>query len=791
MINIRYLLHRGGLLIVRQELHSGSLVQAQSVTQPKHVLKTTIYQLELNSLPSHSIVKSFMLDAKKTKLYRTPDKSKKSQGKEIKFFTPEEDQKLLDHVREHGISRKYLKDVAKSLDRSYSSVKHRCSKLMSINKYETNSDRKGWNYAEDEKLVNSVLQQNRLEPSNISLLMDIKESEFKNISPDLERSSSSLYMRWRRDIVPCLEPHLEDLSSSKNLMKDILKLIEVIHERSITVKGYTEEDKKFIIKQVELKGDIPETWVFIAKKLGKKVPGNVKDFYHNYILQAPKVKGSYTTEEDEVILNHVKANGRTKKSFSDLAKKLGRGSFSSVKSRHDRLVLKSEFEVNTKRKTWALDEDKSLIDHVYNIKEIKEGDASSIENVKQSSFNTIAADLKRSSSSCYSRWMQHIVPVLKTYLKKLPLTNDWKKDVLSHIVENNIKDKKKMDIAQVLKEIAPGQTSISLLLYLDRLKKERVDGVEKQSKLPLCDLASKVLKEQSPSNSLFNDNHKGEQKRLEWCQDVILYYETFKVLDKNKSKVIKQHHDSDTSSAPNVKGLFTPEEDEMILRHVNENGTASNSFKDLAHELGRCSPRSVKNRYKKLIAANEFEINSKLKVWELDEDKSLINHIFNIKEIQTNDAPSFENVKESELITVAKELKRSYSSCYRRWTLHIVPTLKTHLKKLPMTNDWKKDVLLHIVKNNVQHKKEIDIHQVEKEIAPGQTKSSLLRYLEDLKSERVGGVLKKSKLSLCDLAFKKLRDQPPVDPLFNENHKGEQKRLEWCQDIISHYKTLI
>ena len=528
MVYIKYLLHRGGLLIVRQQLRSGSLVPAQSVNQLKHVLKTTIFPTVQNFLPSCLIIKSFVFDAKKNNLDKTPDKSKKSPRKEVRFFTPEEDQKLLDHVREHGISRKYLKDIAKNLDRSYNSVKHRCSKLMSINKNEANSVRKSWNYDEDKKLVDSVLKQLKMDSRDISRLIDIKESEFRTIGPDLERSSSSLYMRWRRDIVPCLKPHLEELKSSKILIKDILKLIEPVHEKTILVKGYTEEDRKFIIKQVELKGDFPETWVFIAKELGKKVPENVKLFYYNYILQTPKVKGPYTPEEDKIISRHVKANGRTKQSFSDLAKELGRGSFSSVKSRHDRLVKSNEFEVNAKRKAWELDEDKSLIFHLYKIDKIKLGDASLHDNVKQSDFDTIATELKRSSSSCYIRWMQHIAPALKTYLQKLPLTNEWKKEVLSYIVENNIKDKKKIDIDQMLKEIAPGQTSISLLLYLDRLKNKRVDGAEKQSTLLLCELASKVLKEQSPSNHLFNINHKGEQKRLEWCQDVISYYKTLK-----------------------------------------------------------------------------------------------------------------------------------------------------------------------------------------------------------------------------------------------------------------------
>merc|ERR1712154_675388 len=123
-------------------------------------------------------------------------------------------------------------------------------------------------------------------------------------------------------------------------------------------------------------------------------------------------------------------------------------------------------------------------------------DASSLEKVKPSEFINIATELKRSSSSCYARWMNTIVPALKTHIKKLPMTNEWKIDILKHIVKNNIKHKKEMDIDMILKEIAPGQTSTSLLMYLNVLKRETIDGKLKASKRPLCDLASKRLREQ-------------------------------------------------------------------------------------------------------------------------------------------------------------------------------------------------------------------------------------------------------------------------------------------------------
>merc|ERR1719351_546891 len=112
--------------------------------------------------------------------------------------------------------------------------------------------------------------------------------------------------------------------------------------------------------------------------------------------------------------------------------------------------------------------------------------------------------------------MTQIVPTLKTCIRKLPMTQDWKKDLLHHIVKNKVKTKKELDIEFILKEISPAQTSLSLIAYIDDLKRETMDGIKKQSKLPLCELASKRLIKKSPNNPIFNEDLKNEQTRQEW-----------------------------------------------------------------------------------------------------------------------------------------------------------------------------------------------------------------------------------------------------------------------------------
>ena len=141
--------------------------------------------------------------------------------------------------------------------------------------------------------------------------------------------------------------------------------------------------------------------------------------------------------------------------------------------------------------------------------------------MKISEFKAIAIKLRRSSKSCYEHWMTFIVPVLKVHIKKFPINNYWKKDVLSYILDNKIKHKNEEDIDRMLMEITPGQTSKSLLNYLNELKKTKHSGKNGQSKLSLRDLASKRLMEQRQDDPVFNKNHNGEQKRLNWRQDLI------------------------------------------------------------------------------------------------------------------------------------------------------------------------------------------------------------------------------------------------------------------------------
>jgi len=439
-------------------------------------------------------------------------------------YSKEEDEKLLEHINKHGKDSNSLESFAKEFGRSFYSIRSRIWRLESANEYETNNEPRAWEFEEDEKLLNYIFKLKSIKSANIASIKDATRKDFEEIAKEFKRSTNSVYYHWIEFVIPCLKPHMKQLASSTNLKKDVLTLIEEGHVKTTTLKGYSEADDKYIIQQVKKYGYERETFVKIAKKLGKKNPYNVKRYYDYHLSQTTKVKGPFSQEEDEKILNYIKVHGKSNKSFQDITNELGRGSPSSVQKRHDKLVSENEFEINAIRKNWELDEDQKLIDHIIKLKNIKEDSCDQLEQVKQNDFIDIGKELKRSSSSCYTRWMIQIVPTLKSCILKLPMTPDWKKDLLHHIVKNKVKNKKELDIQFILKEVAPAQTSTSLIAYLDNLKRERIDGVLKQSKLPLCELTSKRLIEKSPINPIFNEDHNGEQKRQEWGKIIFAYY---------------------------------------------------------------------------------------------------------------------------------------------------------------------------------------------------------------------------------------------------------------------------
>ena len=226
-------------------------------------------------------------------------------NKSGQHYSKEEDEKLLEHVNKHGKSSSSLKAISNDIGRSLKSISYRIQKIESSNEYDTNNEPRAWEFEEDKKLVNYIFKLKSIKSANITSLKDTSQKDFEEISKEFKRSTQSVYLHWLQFVIPCLKPHMKQLASSTNLKKDVLKLIEEGHVKTTTLKGYSEADDKYIIQQVKKYGYEQKTFVEIAKKLGKKYPHHVKLHYDNHLSKTPKVKGPFSPEEDEKIVDYI------------------------------------------------------------------------------------------------------------------------------------------------------------------------------------------------------------------------------------------------------------------------------------------------------------------------------------------------------------------------------------------------------------------------------------------------------------------------------------------------------
>ena len=397
-------------------------------------------------------------------------------------------------------------------------------------------------YTTDLELSNHILHLKNVEPKNISSIKNVIDGDFIPLAKDLNQSSKDLYDYWMNVIIPYLEPHMKKLRSSNDIKEDVGIILGKRYEKEPQVNRYTKEEKKFIAKQVKLLGDSPETWVTITKAINKGDPHIVKLDFDDYIakkkqirnktktrkepVEEPKVSEEFSDEEDEIIVSYVEQFGRSKESFTRITEVLGRGSPISVEKRYNKLISKNEYQAHVKVKGWFVAEDEALIKSIFELKSFKYNDFMEFDTIKPKDLKQIAIPLKRSPSACFIRWMNGIVPILKTHINDSPKIRVWKKDLLSYIAKNNIKDKNELDLS-ILHTVASGQTIKSVVKFLDNVRQVKVDGAMKASDLPLHELALKTLSEQPMYTTSFNkDKTKMGDKRLERAKRIVAYYES-------------------------------------------------------------------------------------------------------------------------------------------------------------------------------------------------------------------------------------------------------------------------
>merc|ERR1712150_368278 len=204
-----------------------------------------------------------------------------------------------------------------------------------------------------------------------------------------------------------------------------------------------------------------ETWIKLANIFGRKNYEHIRDHYEFYLESTPTVTGKFSEKEDEMILNFVEKNGKDGNSIKDLTKQLGRGSWNAVYLRHEYLVSNNVRNL----KKWELFEEEELMKAIFNIKEINPSDWTSLETVVKGDFNEVSQKLQRTIGSCVRHWYDNLLPILKSHLKGLPLSAEWKKDFMLYVIKHKIRRPKELDLGLIVDKVCQGQTTQSVSYY--------------------------------------------------------------------------------------------------------------------------------------------------------------------------------------------------------------------------------------------------------------------------------------------------------------------------------------
>ena len=274
----------------------------------------------------------FTTDFKKTKKNKDDDRNftlklKPSLEKTSRHYTEEQDKIILARVKEMGYDNpETWKSLAKdfNIKQTYG-IKKRYDLL--IRRGSGERQRKCFTKEEDALILQRVEEMGR---DNIET--------WKTLAHDLDRNPTPSYL---------------------NVIKRRYDLI--INRDTAETKRFTKKDDNFIKSYVEKNGESKTTWQELSIKLGTDDPKTIELHYHNMFENF--VKGRYTKEEDQIILNDVKIHGNNIQTFKTICAKLNRLAYTNIMKRFDILQNKPA----KKPGRWEIDEDQLLMEHIFQV----------------------------------------------------------------------------------------------------------------------------------------------------------------------------------------------------------------------------------------------------------------------------------------------------------------------------------------------------------------------------------------------------------------------------------------
>jgi len=183
-------------------------------------------------------------------------------------------------------------------------------------------------------------------------------------------------------------------------------------------------------------------------------------FHRAWLLNCVK-KGFFSAEEDMIILDSVKAEGRK---FVKLARQLGR-SRNSVRARYDLLVQEDNCKNGTK---YTFDDDKIILDGLFaaNANILNE------EPLSKEDWARIGKQLQRSPSRVYHRWFCVLKPLLHRYHAG-NLEVDMNEALIDHMVEHDMNHAQDVDWVELTKLPQFSGSTVRSLQHIHGLLKQK------------------------------------------------------------------------------------------------------------------------------------------------------------------------------------------------------------------------------------------------------------------------------------------------------------------------------
>ena len=316
----------------------------------------------------------------------------------------------------------------------------------------------------------------------------------------------------KRSIQPSLDPKIKvakftvtDDALIEDNWKSLIEGLGLEEEKAIdgVFENISKKDK-----DIGLKRNI--IGYFLSQ--GLSAPRLATEVFHRAVVLMCLKTGDFSTEEDKIILEFVKKEGRD---FSTLAKLLNRRN-NSVWIRHD-VLLSSPGRTSKDGTHYTIEEDKLLLTEVFAVDKNILDD----RTIGKKDWARIGKMLGRSPQGAYQRWRSILEPMLKKYHAD-SLFVDEKELLINHMVDHDMHHSQDVDWNEIVKLPEFAGASKAHLQYIYQML---ISQTRKKYKLSPEELTSKEIQKYqliTPKKRLRKNKAEHTEKLVQFYQTTIL-----------------------------------------------------------------------------------------------------------------------------------------------------------------------------------------------------------------------------------------------------------------------------